>query len=112
MPELDHLLNALFFVALLLYLIPAAFGLGSSPKAAVPARRHCHARNSYSNCGGGERDLVHSLTPEAMAPFEKLNHDQLTWQWICALVRARVRQSSVGPRVVMYRLGADHSAQR
>jgi len=32
MPELDHLLNALFFVALLLYLIPAAFGLGNSPK--------------------------------------------------------------------------------
>jgi len=25
-------LNALFFVALLLYLIPAAFGLGNSPK--------------------------------------------------------------------------------
>jgi hypothetical protein len=25
-------LNALFFVALLLYLIPAAFGLGSSPE--------------------------------------------------------------------------------
>ena len=32
MPELDHLLNALFFVALLLYLIPAAFGLGSAPE--------------------------------------------------------------------------------
>jgi hypothetical protein len=32
MPELDQLLNALFFVALLLYLIPAAFGLGSSPE--------------------------------------------------------------------------------
>jgi hypothetical protein len=31
-PELDQLLNALFFVALLLYLIPAAFGLGSSPE--------------------------------------------------------------------------------
>jgi hypothetical protein len=30
-PELDRLL-ALFFVALLLYLIPAAFGLGSSPE--------------------------------------------------------------------------------
>jgi uncharacterized membrane protein len=31
-PELDQLLNALFFVALLLYLIPAALGLGSSPE--------------------------------------------------------------------------------
>ena len=31
-PELDQLLNALFFVALLLYLIPAAFGLGSTPE--------------------------------------------------------------------------------
>jgi hypothetical protein len=30
-PELDRLLNALFFVALLLYLAPAAFGLGRSP---------------------------------------------------------------------------------
>jgi hypothetical protein len=30
--ELDRLLSALFFVALLLYLIPAAFGIGSSPK--------------------------------------------------------------------------------
>jgi hypothetical protein len=32
---------------------------------------HCHARNSYSNCGSGERDLVHSLTPEAMATSSK-----------------------------------------
>jgi len=31
-PELDQLLSALFFVALLLYLIPAAFGLASSPE--------------------------------------------------------------------------------
>jgi len=30
MPELDQLLSALFLVALLLYLIPAVFGLGSS----------------------------------------------------------------------------------
>jgi hypothetical protein len=30
MPELDQLLSALFLVALLLYLIPAAFGLGGS----------------------------------------------------------------------------------
>ena len=30
--ELGQLLNALFFVALLLYLIPAAFGLGRSPE--------------------------------------------------------------------------------
>jgi hypothetical protein len=30
--ELDQLLNALFFVALLLYLIPAVFGLGGSPE--------------------------------------------------------------------------------
>jgi hypothetical protein len=30
MPELDKLLKALFFVALLLYLIPAAFGFGRS----------------------------------------------------------------------------------
>jgi len=28
MPELDQLLSALFLVALLLYLIPAVFGLG------------------------------------------------------------------------------------
>jgi hypothetical protein len=28
--ELDQLVNALFFLALLLYLIPAAFGLGGS----------------------------------------------------------------------------------
>jgi hypothetical protein len=39
--------------------------------AAVPARRHCHARNSYSNRGGGERDLVHPLTPEAKASSSK-----------------------------------------
>jgi len=32
MPELDQLLSALFLVALLLYLIPAVFGLGSSTK--------------------------------------------------------------------------------
>jgi hypothetical protein len=30
MPDLDQLLRALFLVALLLYLIPAVFGLGSS----------------------------------------------------------------------------------
>ncbi len=30
MPELDQLLSALFLVALLLYLIPAVFGLGRS----------------------------------------------------------------------------------
>ena len=30
MPELDQLLSALFLVALLLYLIPAVFGSGSS----------------------------------------------------------------------------------
>jgi len=30
MPELDQLLRALFLVALLLYLIPTVFGLGSS----------------------------------------------------------------------------------
>ena len=30
--ELDQLVNALFFLALLLYLIPAVFGLGSSPE--------------------------------------------------------------------------------
>jgi hypothetical protein len=28
--ELDQLVNALFFLVLLLYLIPAAFGLGGS----------------------------------------------------------------------------------
>jgi len=32
MPELDQLLSALFLVALLLYLIPAVFGLGSAEK--------------------------------------------------------------------------------
>ena len=32
MAKLDQLLNALFFVALLLYLIPAAFGFGRSPQ--------------------------------------------------------------------------------
>jgi hypothetical protein len=30
MPELDRLLSALFLVSLLLYLIPAVFGSGSS----------------------------------------------------------------------------------
>jgi hypothetical protein len=30
MPDLDQLLRALFLVALLLYLIPAVFGLGGS----------------------------------------------------------------------------------
>jgi len=30
MPDLDQLLSALFLVALLLYLIPAVFGLGGS----------------------------------------------------------------------------------
>ena len=30
MPDLDQLLRALFLVALLLYLIPAIFGLGNS----------------------------------------------------------------------------------
>jgi hypothetical protein len=33
----------------------------------VPTRRHFHARNSYSNCGGRERDMVHSLTPEHLS---------------------------------------------
>jgi hypothetical protein len=30
MPDLDQLMRALFLVALLLYLVPAVFGLGSS----------------------------------------------------------------------------------
>ncbi len=30
MPDLDQLLRALFLMALLLYLVPAVFGLGSS----------------------------------------------------------------------------------
>jgi hypothetical protein len=33
MPEIDQLLRALFLVALLLYLIPAVFRLGSSAEA-------------------------------------------------------------------------------
>jgi hypothetical protein len=65
MPELDQLLRALFLVALLLYLIPTVFGLGFCRKAAaVPAGRHSHAWNRYRNCGGGERDMVLTLTPE------------------------------------------------
>jgi len=35
--------------------------------AMVPARRNSHARDSYSNCGDGERDMVHSLTPERLS---------------------------------------------
>jgi hypothetical protein len=35
--------------------------------AVVPARRHSHARNSFGNCGGNERDIVHTLTPEHLA---------------------------------------------
>src|SRR6202035_5508806 len=34
-------------------------------QAAVdPARRHSYARDSYSNCGGGECGMVLTLTPE------------------------------------------------
>ena len=33
----------------------------------VPARRHSHTRDSYSNRGGGERDMVRSLTHEPLA---------------------------------------------
>ena len=33
----------------------------------VPARHNSHARDSYSNCGDGERDMVRSLTPEQLA---------------------------------------------
>lgn len=32
MPDLDQLMRSLFLVALLLYLIPVVFGLGSSPE--------------------------------------------------------------------------------
>lgn len=32
MPDLDQLMKTLFLVALLLYLIPAVFGLGGSPE--------------------------------------------------------------------------------
>jgi hypothetical protein len=100
-------LNALFFVALLLYLIPAAFGLRSSPEhrrrfrfaaivtlgTAIAIAVVAWSRSLVDTWGNG-------------FVLEKLNHDQLTWQWTCALVRARARQSSVGPRVVMYQLGA------
>ncbi len=33
----------------------------------VPTRRHFYARNSYSNCGGRKRDMVHSLTLEHLS---------------------------------------------
>jgi hypothetical protein len=33
----------------------------------VPARRHRYDWNSYGNCGGGDREMVHSLTPEHLA---------------------------------------------
>ncbi|MGB6176048.1 MAG: hypothetical protein WBF43_06870 [Methylocella sp.] len=39
MPDLDQLLRALFLVALLLYLIPAVFGLGSSVERRLWFRR-------------------------------------------------------------------------
>jgi hypothetical protein len=35
--------------------------------AVDPAWRHYYARDSYSNCGGGERDMVLTLTPEHLA---------------------------------------------
>ena len=39
MPELDQLISALFLVALLLYLIPAVFGLGRSAEGRQWFRR-------------------------------------------------------------------------
>jgi hypothetical protein len=43
----------------------------------VPARRQPHARNSYSNSGGGDREMVHSLTPEHLALGNGLVFDGL-----------------------------------
>jgi hypothetical protein len=65
MPDLDQLMRALFLVALLLYFIPAVFGLGISAE-----RRRWFQRGAiltHSNCGGGERDMVLTLTPEHLA---------------------------------------------
>jgi hypothetical protein len=43
----------------------------------VPARRHRYDRNSYGNCGGGDREMVHSLTPEHLALGNGLVFDGL-----------------------------------
>ena len=51
-------------VALLLYLIPAVFGLGRSAEWRQWIQRGAIL---YSSCGGGERDMVHSLTLEHLA---------------------------------------------
>jgi hypothetical protein len=50
----------------------------SGTSAAVLSRCNCHARNGYSHRFGGERDVVHTLTPEAMAakPNQRRRHRQ------------------------------------
>ena len=64
MPELNQLLSALLLVALVLY---PEIGQFCRASAVVPARHHSYYWNSYGNCGGGDRKMVHSLTPEHLA---------------------------------------------
>jgi hypothetical protein len=41
-----------------------------------PARRQSHTRDSCSNCGSGERDMVLTLTPEHLAVGNDLIFDR------------------------------------
>jgi len=69
MPELNQLLSALFLVALVLYLMPAVLRLGSSAERRRWFQRAATAMIgiAMANCGGGDRKMVHSLTPEHLA---------------------------------------------
>jgi hypothetical protein len=74
-------LNALFFVALLLYLIPAAFGLGNSPEH----RRRFQLAAIVTLGTAIAIAVVASVisrvdTRDDGLVLENLNHDQLTWQ--------------------------------
>jgi hypothetical protein len=59
MGEIDQLMRALFLLALLLYLVPAVFRLGESRRWFQ--RGAIVTLGIASNCGGGERDMAHSL---------------------------------------------------
>jgi hypothetical protein len=62
--------------------------------AVIPARRHSHARDSYSNCGAGERDMVLTLAPEHLARSNGLVLDGAPPRSRagrkCALLRKRI----------------------
>jgi len=71
----------------------------------VPARRHCYYWNSYGNCGGGDRKMVHSLTPEHLAIANGVILNGLNQAWV--IVSKPTALPAIASGQGKFRLGRD-----